>query len=209
MIYPPPPTPPHSHPPPDLLHSTLDMYTSQARFVDSLTLASRAKNTQQSPSNSHLSHTHAYYIHTHPQESVKDLGPDTVLSTLTTVKKVGFLLYRPRVGSPHSSTFSHCHPIPPWPRFGLYLLQLFLPKFTPLYQNTLPTKLHHPTSHQRPPSDISQNTQSTHPTLSPPHSHQEQMDTSPRVRHLIMKKFYTLSLSSKLTMFPTTPRTSS
>jgi len=99
---------------------------------------------------------------------------------LIAAKKVCFFLYRPRVGSPHSSTFAQCHPSPAWPQPGLYFLQLFLPKFTPLYHNTLLTKLHHPTSHQRPPSDISQNIQSTHPTPSSPYSLQEEMDTSPK-----------------------------
>jgi len=149
------------------------MYTSQSRFVDSLTSASRGKNTQQFPSHPHPSHTHAYHIHTHPQESAKHLGPDTVLSTSITVKKVGFLLYRPRVGSPLSSTFAQCHPNSPWPRSGLYFLQLFLPKFKPLYHNTLLTKLHTLMY-------ISQITQSTHPTPSPPHSLQEELHTSPK-----------------------------
>jgi len=180
VTYPPASTSPHSHLPPNLLHSTLDMYRSQPKFVDILTFVPCGKNTQHSPSNSHLSHTHACYIHTHPQESAKHLGPDTVPSTLTAVKKVGFLLSRPRVEPPHPTTLAQCHPIPPWPLSCLYPLQLSLPKFTPLYHNTLLTKLHHPTSPQRPPSDILQNTQSTHPTLSPPHTHQEKMDTSPK-----------------------------
>jgi len=79
VIYPPPPTPLHSHLPLDLLHSTLVKYTLQPTFDDSPTFASLGKNTHQSPSNADISHTHAYYIHTHPQESAKQLGPETVL----------------------------------------------------------------------------------------------------------------------------------
>ena len=100
VTYPPPSTSPHSHPLSDLLHSTHDMYTSQPKFVGILTFVPCGKNTQHPPSISHLSHTHARYTHTHPQEYAKNLGPDTVPSTLTTVKKVGFLLSRPPTPTP-------------------------------------------------------------------------------------------------------------
>jgi len=128
VTYPPPFTSPHFHPLSDLLHNTHDMYTLQPIFVGIITFVPCGKNTHHPPSISHLSHTHARYTHTHPQESAKNLGPDTVPSTLTAVKKVGF---RPRVEPPHSTTLAQCHPIPSWPFSCLHPLQLPFPTFTP------------------------------------------------------------------------------